>query len=166
MLAAARGFRAGEMEVRHRARRFGQSKYGMSRLLKGFLDLLTVKFLTGFGQRPQHVLGSIGMLMLFSGFTALAYLSLTWVVRLIDPLAYLPLSERPLLVYSTGFMLLGAQMFSMGILSEMLASYHGHEEPTYAIAEHAAHREQDPPPEAADQHGIGVRPAALVRRSA
>ncbi|MFN0317552.1 MAG: glycosyltransferase family 2 protein [Burkholderiales bacterium] len=143
VLAAARGFRVGEMEVRHRARRFGESKYGMSRLLKGFLDLLTVKFLTGFGQRPQHVLGSIGLLMLLSGTGVLAYLSLTWVVRLIDPLAYLPLSERPLMIYSTGFMLLGAQMFSMGILAEMLASHQTREEPSYSIAEQVHHRQME-----------------------
>jgi len=61
VLAAARGYRIGEMEVQHRARRFGHSKYGVSRFIKGFLDLLTVKFLTGFGQRPQHVLGSVGL---------------------------------------------------------------------------------------------------------
>jgi hypothetical protein len=67
VLAAARGFRVGEIEVRHRVRRFGQSKYGVSRFIKGFLDLLTVKFLTGFGQRPQHVLGSIGLAIFLSG---------------------------------------------------------------------------------------------------
>src|SRR5262249_36234122 len=59
VLAAARGFRVGEIEINHRPRRFGRSKYGMRRFVKGFLDLLTVKFLTGFGQRPQHALGGI-----------------------------------------------------------------------------------------------------------
>ena len=54
VLAAARGFRVGEIEIHHRPRRFGRSKYGVRRFMKGFLDLLTVKFLTGFGQRPQR----------------------------------------------------------------------------------------------------------------
>ena len=62
VLAAARGFRVGEMEIKHRPRKFGHSKYGVRRFIKGFLDLLTVKFLTGFGQRPQHMLGGIGLL--------------------------------------------------------------------------------------------------------
>ena len=61
VLAAARGFRVGEVVVSHRPRQFGRSKYGFSRFIKGFLDLLTVKFLTGFGQRPQHMLGTVGL---------------------------------------------------------------------------------------------------------
>ena len=61
VLAAARGFRVGEIVVSHRPRQFGRSKYGFSRFVKGFLDLLTVKFLTGFGQRPQHLLGTVGL---------------------------------------------------------------------------------------------------------
>src|SRR5438874_8016880 len=60
VLAAARGFRVGEIVINHRPRKFGHSKYGVRRFVKGFLDLLTVKFLTGFGQRPQHLLGSLG----------------------------------------------------------------------------------------------------------
>src|SRR5262245_24469954 len=62
VLAAARGFKVGEIEINHRPRRFGRSKYGMRRFIKGFLDLLTVKFLTGYGRRPQHLLGTLGLL--------------------------------------------------------------------------------------------------------
>src|SRR3954447_7490191 len=67
VLAAARGFKVGEVVVRHRPRRFGHSKYGVRRFVRGFLDLLTVKFLTGFGQRPQHLLGGIGILFFLIG---------------------------------------------------------------------------------------------------
>ena len=67
VLAAARGFRVGEIPIHHRPRRFGRSKYGFSRIIKGFLDLLTVKFLTGFGQRPQHVLGTVGLVSFAAG---------------------------------------------------------------------------------------------------
>ena len=63
VLAHARGFRVSEVEVRHRPRRHGASKYGFSRLFKGFLDLLTVRFLTRFGQRPIHILGGIGLVL-------------------------------------------------------------------------------------------------------
>ena len=67
VLAHARGFRVGEVVVRHRPRRHGTSKYGVSRLVKGFLDLLTVRFLTRFSQRPLHVLGGFGLALLGIG---------------------------------------------------------------------------------------------------
>ena len=55
------GFRIAEVAVNHRARQFGHSKYGFRRFLRGFLDLITVTFLIGFGQRPQHMLGAVGL---------------------------------------------------------------------------------------------------------
>ena len=67
VLAAARGFRIGETPVEHRPRTFGRSKYGWSRIPKGLLDLLTVKFITRFGQRPQHWLGTVGLVALLLG---------------------------------------------------------------------------------------------------
>src|SRR5205823_3766560 len=72
VLAEARGFKVGEIEINHRPRKFGHSKYGVHRFLKGFLDLLTVKFLTGYGQRPQHALGSIGLISFLLGSLALS----------------------------------------------------------------------------------------------
>src|SRR5687768_11855833 len=110
VLAAARGFKVGELAIQHRARKFGRSKYGVRRFIKGFLDLLTVKFLTGFGQRPQHMLGSIGLLSFFLGSLGMLYLAVTWIIRLWDPTLFAPLHERPLLIYSTAALLLGAQM--------------------------------------------------------
>src|SRR6516162_4259820 len=112
VLAAARGFRVGEIEIQHRPRRFGYSKYGVRRFMKGFLDLLTVKFLTGFGQRPQHLLGSIGLLSFLTGALGMAYLAVTWIVRYFDETLFQPLHERPLLIYSVAALLLGAQMMS------------------------------------------------------
>lgn len=67
VLATARGFRVNEISVNHRAREHGVSKYGLERLPKGFLDLLTVSFLTGYNQRPQHVIGAMGLLSCFAG---------------------------------------------------------------------------------------------------
>src|SRR5947209_8208927 len=110
VLAAARGFRVGEIEIHHRPRRFGKSKYGVGRFVKGFLDLMTVKFLTGFGQRPQHLLGTIGILSFLAGALGLLYLGVTWIVNLYSPGAFLPLHQRPLLIYSVAALLLGAQM--------------------------------------------------------
>jgi glycosyltransferase involved in cell wall biosynthesis len=135
VLAAARGFKVGEIEINHRPRRFGRSKYGVRRFVKGFLDLLTVKFLTGFGQRPQHLLGSIGLMSFLAGAVGMIYLAVTWIIRLWDPEAYPPLHDRPLLTYSVAALLLGAQMMSIGFLAEMITAYQGREEDSYSIAE-------------------------------
>jgi dolichol-phosphate mannosyltransferase len=67
VLAAARGFKVGEKVIAHRTRQFGHSKYGFSRFIKGFLDLLTVWFQTRYGQRPQHFLGTIGLILIAIG---------------------------------------------------------------------------------------------------
>jgi dolichol-phosphate mannosyltransferase len=140
VLAAARGFRVGEIEVRHRPRRFGRSKYGVRRFAKGFLDLLTVKFLTGFGQRPQHLLGGLGLSCFAAGALALLYLGVTWVVRLWCPDAFLPLHERPLLVYAAAALLLGAQLMCIGFLAELITAYQGRERDGYSVAEQVAPR--------------------------
>src|SRR4029078_9099509 len=89
--AAARGFRVGEIAIAHRPRRFGHSKYGVRRFVKGFLDLLTVKFLTGYGQRPQHVLGGLGLVTFVLGSFGMVYLGVIWIIRLWHPDRYLPL---------------------------------------------------------------------------
>jgi glycosyltransferase involved in cell wall biosynthesis len=136
VLAAARGFRVGEIEIHHRPRLYGRSKYGVLRFLKGFLDLLTVKFLTGFGQRPQHLLGGIGLVSFALGGLGMAYLAFTWVVRLYDQSYFTePLHERPLLLYSVAALLLGAQMMSIGFLAEWITAHHGRDEDGYSIAE-------------------------------
>jgi glycosyltransferase involved in cell wall biosynthesis len=135
VLAAARGFRVGEIVVNHRPRRFGRSKYGAWRFMKGFLDLLTVKFLTGFGRRPQHLLGSLGLVSFLLGNLALAYLAITWIVNVWRPNSYPPLHERPLLIYALAALLLGAQMMSIGFLAELITAYQGRDEDSYSVAE-------------------------------
>jgi glycosyltransferase involved in cell wall biosynthesis len=135
VLAAARGFKVGELAINHRRRKYGHSKYGVRRFVKGFLDLLTVKFLTGFGQRPQHLLGGIGLVFFFLGALGMIYLGITWLVRLWDEGAFLPLHDRPLLTYSVAALLLGAQMVSIGFLAELITAYQGRDEDSYSIAE-------------------------------
>jgi glycosyltransferase involved in cell wall biosynthesis len=135
VLAAARGFRVGEIEINHRPRQFGRTKYGVRRFVKGFLDLLTVKFLTGFGQRPQHLLGTLGLCSFLLGSLGLVYLAITWLIRLYDRDLFLPLHERPLLVYSLAGLLLGAQMMSIGFLAELITAYQSRDDDSYSVVE-------------------------------
>jgi glycosyltransferase involved in cell wall biosynthesis len=136
VLASARGFRVAEVEVNHRPRKFGHSKFGVARFVKGFLDLLTVKFLTGFGQRPQHLLGAIGLLFFFLGSLGLVYLGIYWVLRQANPeWQWEPLHNRPALLYSVASLLLGGQLMSIGFLAELITAYHGRDSDAYSIAE-------------------------------
>jgi glycosyltransferase involved in cell wall biosynthesis len=138
VLAAARGFKVAEITINHRPRRFGYSKYGVPRFIKGFLDLLTVKFLTGFGQRPQHLLGSIGLFSFALGTLGMAYLAITWMLRLYDETWFRPLHERPLLIYAVAATLLGAQMMSIGFLAELITAYLSRDQESYSIKEKTA----------------------------
>lgn len=116
LLAHARGFRVTELEVQHRKRMYGKSKYGARRFVKGTLDLLTVHVLTAFGERPLHLLGVIGLLAFAGGCLGLAYLAWLWM------LGYRPIGNRPILIYSVASLLLGAQMLTVGILAELIIS--------------------------------------------
>ncbi|HUY35522.1 MAG TPA: glycosyltransferase family 2 protein [Pirellulales bacterium] len=141
VLAHARGFRVGEIAISHRPRRFGRSKYGVGRFVKGFLDLLTVKFLTGFGQRPQHALGAVGLGFFVLGGLGLGYLTIYWIVSQMRPEWNLvPLHDRPAVLYSLGALLLGGQLMSIGFLAELIIAYQGRDSDTYSIAEETPSR--------------------------
>lgn len=129
VLAHARGFRVGEIVVHHRSRRFGSSKYGLSRLVKGFLDLLTVRFLTRFGQRPLHVLGVLGLLCFGLGGLGLLWLAVEWC------LGYRPIHDRALLPYSAIMFVFGTQLLVLGILAELITSYSIRSHDTYSVAQ-------------------------------
>ncbi len=147
VLAYARGFSVSEIEVHHRARQFGYSKYGFKRFVRGFLDLLTVKFLTGFGQRPQHLLGTSGLICFGAGTLGLIYLACVWMFgHALHPLMASvglaskvweasPIGGRPLLAYSIAALLLGAQLFSLGFLAELIVANTSREADAFSVAE-------------------------------
>lgn len=135
VLAHARGFKVAEIEIRHRPRKYGHSKYGFRRFVRGFLDLLTVKFLTGFSQRPQHMLGAVGLLFFGMGGLGLFYLSIVWLLTQLLHLDWGPIGPRPLLAYSVAALLLGAQLLSLGMLAELIVAYTGRDADTYSVAE-------------------------------
>lgn len=135
VLAHAQGFRVTEIPVHHRPREFGHSKYGVRRFLRGFLDLLTVKFLTGFGQRPQHMLGAVGLFCFGVGGLGIAYLTLLWVLTNLAGFDFGPIGNRPLLAYSIAFVLLGGQLMSLGFLAELIVANSPRSTRRYSIRE-------------------------------
>lgn len=114
VLAHAEGFRVGELPVRHHPRRWGASKYGWSRLIKGFLDLLTVTFLTEYRQRPMHVLGVPGLAALAAGGLLGVWLTAEKV------LTGASIGNRPLLLLAVLLVVVGVQFFGLGLLGELL----------------------------------------------
>ena len=134
VLAAARGWKVGEITIHHRPRKFGHSKYGVRRFVKGFLDLLTVYFLTGYSQRPQHLFGTLGLCSFLLGGLGVLALTIWWVVsRTVPELNPVHLHERAIFYYSMGAMLLGAQFITAGFLAEMLTAYHTDKTSSYSI---------------------------------
>ena len=113
-LAHAAGARVAEIPVSHHPRRYGKSKYGLSRTLKVILDVLAVRFLMSYSTRPIHIFGLLGMGSLFLGVALLAYLG---VVRL---LLMQSIGERPLLFLAILLTMLGVQLITTGLMAELM----------------------------------------------
>jgi len=130
LLAKWEGFdRITEQEVQHRPRQHGQTKFGLERFIRGFLDLISVIFLTRFAARPMHFFGGLGTLSFLAGFFISLYLTF-------DKLIYGNyIGDRPLLLLGLLMILFGAQMFTTGLLGEMIISRRMEEEGAYEVAE-------------------------------
>jgi glycosyltransferase involved in cell wall biosynthesis len=138
VLAAARGWRVAEVAVRHQPRRFGSSKYGVERFVKGFLDLLTVYFLTGYRQRPQHLLGSTGLLGLLVGLLLLGWLTAQWwLTRWIPGWTPIHLHQRAIFYYALVGVLVGVQLLAVGFLAELIIARERTQLPTYSVSDRA-----------------------------
>ena len=137
VLAGSHGFRIGELVVHHRPREHGRSKYGVSRIPGAFLDLLTVKFLTGFSQRPQHLMGTLGLIFFAIGGVGLTYLTGLWVYTRMPRVGLEPehLTERAMFFYSIIALLLGVHLMSIGFLAELITAYHRRKVKPYSTAE-------------------------------
>ncbi len=116
LLAKWSGFgRIGEKVVEHRARKYGVSKFGLSRFLNGFLDLISITFIGKFGKRPMHFFGLLGTLFFMVGTVILAYLSYAKLVYK----AY-GITDRPLFFFGILTLIVGTQLFVTGFLAELL----------------------------------------------
>lgn len=114
VLADWEGFKITEVPVQHHARRFGKTKFGISRFFKGFIDLLTVMFTTRYIKRPMHLFGFLGALSFFVGFLVNGYLTYEWLF------GKTYISNRPLLFLGILLIIVGVQFFSVGLLGEIM----------------------------------------------
>ena len=132
VLAKNAGFsNIGEKIVIHQARKYGNSKFGMSRFINGFLDLITIWFLSTFGKRPMHLFGLLGSIMFVIGFLFAFYLGID---KLFINTSGRLITERPQFYLSLSAMLIGTQLFLAGFLGEIILRTKNNEE-RYKISE-------------------------------
>jgi hypothetical protein len=108
------GFRVTEIPVTHHPRKFGKSKFGSSRFVKGFLDLMSIVYTNRYGKRPLHLFGTVGALLALAGLIIDVYVSVEWAMGLTA------LSNRPILQLGVLLILVGVQLVSLGLLGEMI----------------------------------------------
>lgn len=131
VIAKAAGFsHIGEKVVHHQKRKYGTSKFGLNRFVRGYLDLMSITFVSKFGKRPMHLFGGGGTLMFLIGFAIAVYLVCTKYFAH----NYVPLTDRPLFYLALLAMVIGTQMFLTGFLAELVSVNSGNKK-TYSIAE-------------------------------
>lgn len=118
VLAHWKGFRIAEIKVRHHPRLHGRSKFGAGRFVKGFLDLVTVTFLTQFTRRPMHLFGVLGLILFLVGLIINLYLTWLW-------LHGIGIGHRPLLFLGILLVMVGVQFLLMGLIGEMITQRDG-----------------------------------------
>lgn len=122
VMARRAGFsRIGEKVVRHAERKYGVTKFGMERYINGFLDLLTISFISKFGKRPMHMFGTLGTLMFFVGFVAAGWLGAQKLIYLHKGIKTILVTQSPYFYLSLTAMILGSQLFVGGFLGELIS---------------------------------------------
>lgn len=135
VLAKNAGFgKIGEKIVIHQARKYGESKFGMSRFINGFLDLITIWFLSRYGKRPMHLFGAVGVLMFLIGFLSTGFIIILKLTRLfVLHQTTILVTENPLFYIALTAMIIGTQLFLAGFLGEIILRTKNNEE-RYKIA--------------------------------
>ncbi|MBR4213172.1 MAG: glycosyltransferase family 2 protein [Bacteroidales bacterium] len=134
-LAKEAGFgRIGEKVVRHQARKYGKSKFGMERFIHGFLDLETIWFLQRFGKKPMHLFGSLGILTFLIGIVIALIIIINKLVCQAHGLDFRPVTDQPLFYLALVAVIVGTQMFLTGFLGE-LVSRNSQERNNYNVRE-------------------------------
>jgi glycosyltransferase involved in cell wall biosynthesis len=124
----------GEKVVKHQARKYGETKFGMNRFINGFLDLITIWFLSRFGKRPMHLFGAIGTIMFLIGFVSAGYIGISKLVKLfLLHEGTILVTENPWFYIALATMIIGTQMFLAGFLGEIILRTKNNEE-RYKIA--------------------------------
>ncbi|MBL6633810.1 MAG: glycosyltransferase family 2 protein [Thermoleophilia bacterium] len=113
VIAASEGFRVAEVPVNHRSRRHGRSKYGFERYLRGLLDLITISFVGRYRHRPMHFFGGMGLLLFVAGFAISLYLTIAKILGQ-------AIGDRPLLILGVLLIVVGIQLFTIGLVSELI----------------------------------------------
>ena len=134
VLAKNAGFgKIGEKVVQHQARKYGETKFGMERFVNGFLDLITIWFLSRFGKRPMHLFGAIGSLMFIIGFIVAAFIGISKLYHMYNDMRYSLVTNNPWFFIALTSMILGTQLFLAGFLGEIILRTKNNEE-RYKVA--------------------------------
>lgn len=134
VLAKNAGFsKIGEKAVKHQARKYGESKFGINRFINGFLDLITIWFLSRYGKRPMHLFGAVGVLMFVIGFLATFLIIAIKLFKLYSGYETILVADNPLFYIALTAMLIGTQLFLAGFLGEIILRTKNNEE-RYKIA--------------------------------
>ncbi len=121
-LAKQAGFRKiGEKVVQHQERKYGVTKYGIERFIIGYLDLISISFISRFGKRPMHLFGTLGTLMFLGGFVAATYLGIQKIIYTVRGEVLARVTESPYFYLALVAMILGTQLFLTGFLGELVS---------------------------------------------
>jgi glycosyltransferase involved in cell wall biosynthesis len=129
VLAKNAGFsKIGEKVVKHQARKYGETKFGMERFINGFLDLITIWFLSRFGKRPMHLFGALGSVMFVIGFLSTGIIITVKLIKLYSGLQTILVTANPLFYIALTTMIIGTQLFLAGFLGEIILRTKNNEE--------------------------------------
>jgi glycosyltransferase involved in cell wall biosynthesis len=129
VLAKNAGFNnIGEKIVQHQARKYGETKFGMERFINGFLDLITIWFISKFGKRPMHLFGALGSMMFIIGFLSVGYIGFSKLYHMYNGMQYSLVTDNPWFYIALTTMVLGTQLFLAGFLGEIILRTKNNEE--------------------------------------